>query len=89
MGRGSARAPYIAFSNPAPFVYNDYGLDGNMNTGESMSVMGVGQTDYIHPDVAIKISRISQLQLISVVPDLLDEKISSINLFPIVFAKTF
>lgn len=28
-GRGSARAPYLAFSCPSPFLPNEYGLDGN------------------------------------------------------------
>ena len=32
-GRGSARAPYIAFDCPAPFKRNEYGLDGNRNEG--------------------------------------------------------
>ncbi len=32
-GRGSARAPYVAFSCPPPFVRNEYGLDGNGHEG--------------------------------------------------------
>lgn len=32
-GRGSARAPYIAFSCPPPFTLNEYGLDGNGHEG--------------------------------------------------------
>jgi hypothetical protein len=32
-GRGSARAPYLAFSCPPPFQSNEYGLDGNGHEG--------------------------------------------------------
>ena len=32
-GRGSARAPYLAFNCPAPFKRNELGLDGNRNEG--------------------------------------------------------
>ena len=32
-GRGSAKAPYIAFGVSAPFKLNEYGLDGNCNFG--------------------------------------------------------
>lgn len=32
-GRGSARAPYLAFSCPPPFMSNEYGLDGNGHEG--------------------------------------------------------
>lgn len=32
-GRGTAKAPYIAFASPTPFVLSPYGIDGNGNEG--------------------------------------------------------
>ncbi len=32
-GRGSARAPFLAFACPPPFSLNSFGLDGNRNEG--------------------------------------------------------
>jgi len=32
-GRGTAKAPYLAFSAPEPFVLSIYGVDGNGNEG--------------------------------------------------------
>lgn len=33
VGRGTAKAPYLAFNVPAPFTVSDFGIDGNRNEG--------------------------------------------------------
>lgn len=67
VGRGTARAPYLAFTIPAPFKLNNYGIDGNMHEGlprlmgidpgAMMRYGGDGAT-VIHPETTLEVASI-------------------------------
>ncbi len=67
VGRGSAKAPYIAFGVSTPFKRNGYGLDGNMNEGmkklpyigsELPNRYGEGSNVVIHPGITHEVASI-------------------------------
>jgi hypothetical protein len=64
-GRGTARAPYLAFAIPAPFVLSEWGIDGNRHEGlprlyargVEMSCCFGGSSDYvIHPGTTLQVA---------------------------------
>jgi len=66
-GRGTARAPYLAFTIPAPFQHNMYGLDGNMHEGLPRLLgkgaggfirYGGGTSTVIHPESTLEVAAI-------------------------------
>ncbi|PLY01031.1 MAG: hypothetical protein C0622_07840 [Desulfuromonas sp.] len=61
LGRGSAKAPYLAFDVNRPYIFNQYGIDGNMNHGmkrlkhagrELPFRFGEDNTFVIHPGIS-------------------------------------
>jgi hypothetical protein len=67
VGRGSAKAPYIAFGVSLPFKLNIYGLDGNYNEGMKKlpylgSVLpnryGEGANVVVHPGITHEVASI-------------------------------
>lgn len=66
-GRGSAKAPYLAFSASPPFKLNSFGLDGNMNEGmKKLPYLGSdlpfrygeGANIIIHPGVTHEVASV-------------------------------
>ena len=66
-GRGSAKAPFIAFSCNAPFKVSSYGLDGNMNEGmrrlpyigtDLPHRYGEGSNVVIHPGITHEVAAV-------------------------------
>lgn len=67
-GRGSARAPYLAFSTKPPFKRDEFGLDGNRNEGmrrlpfigsELPFRYGEGASVVIHPGITHEVAVVS------------------------------
>ncbi len=67
-GRGSARAPYLAFDAPSPFRRDEFGLDGNRNegmrrlpfTGQNLPFRYGENTSFvIHPGMVHEVASIS------------------------------
>ncbi|MCM2284153.1 MAG: ATP-binding protein [Desulfobacula sp.] len=67
VGRGSAKAPYIAFGVSLPFRLNRYGLDGNYNEGmkklpylgsELPNRYGEGSNVVIHPGIIHEVASV-------------------------------
>jgi len=64
-GRGTAKAPYIAFDSPEPFILSPYGYDGNGNEGlprlspgsdELKHRYGANSDFVIHPGTSIDVA---------------------------------
>lgn len=68
-GRGSAKAPYLAFLVPEPFIVSPYGVDGNGATGLNR-IRGRGNKPWIefggnsqiviHPDTILEVTSLHQ-----------------------------
>jgi len=66
-GRGSAKAPYLAFDINSPYMFNTYGIDGNMNhgmtrlkhTGKELPFrFGEDNTFVIHPGISHEVTSV-------------------------------
>jgi hypothetical protein len=64
-GRGTARAPYLAFAAPKPFILSNYGIDGNGHDGLPMLHARGGELPHrfggnssyvIHPETTLQIA---------------------------------
>jgi hypothetical protein len=64
-GRGTARAPYLAFNAPAPFHLSIYGIDGNGHEGlprlhargSELPLLFGGNSNYvIHPETTLQVA---------------------------------
>lgn len=66
-GRATAKAPYLAFDINRPYIFNQYGIDGNMNHGmKRLKYMGTdlpyrfgeNSTFVIHPGISHDVTSI-------------------------------
>jgi hypothetical protein len=66
-GRATAKAPYLAFDVNRPYIFNQYGIDGNMNhgmkrlkhTGADLQYrFGEDSTFVIHPGISLDVTSI-------------------------------